>query len=202
MTRRVRQQVGPDTTIIIITAYDWSGIEKSAREAGADAFLSKPIFSSTLYNMLLSLNGIEIEKEGYSQKQPIENMRLPGCRALLVEDNLLNREIAIEMLKMMEVDVACACNGEEAVDHFMTDGNDLDLILMDVQMPVMDGYQAAASIRRCNHPKSKTIPIIAMTANAFHEDVVKAYEAGMNGHIAKPVDIQQLYQTIETVFNG
>lgn len=202
VTRRVRQQVGPDTTIIIITAYDWSGIEKSAREAGADAFLSKPIFSSTLYNMLLSLNGIEIEKEGYSQKQPIENMRLPGCRALLVEDNLLNREIAIEMLKMMEVDVACACNGEEAVDHFMTDGNDLDLILMDVQMPVMDGYQAAASIRRCNHPKSKTIPIIAMTANAFHEDVVKAYEAGMNGHIAKPVDIQQLYQTIETVFNG
>lgn len=198
VTREVRKQVGPDTTIIIITAYDWSAIEKSAREAGANAFLSKPIFSSTLYNMLLSVT--DRKKEVYSNEQVHENMRLTGCHVLLVEDNELNREIAIEMLKMMEIDTTYARNGQEAVNLFLSDADQLDLILMDVQMPVMNGYQATAAIRKADHPKSKTIPIIAMTANAFHEDVVKAKEAGMNGHLAKPVDFQQLYTIIKEFY--
>ena len=196
VTRKVREFVGPDTTIIIITAYDWSSIEKSAREAGANAFLSKPIFSSTLYNTLLSVTGTE--KRVYSQGQEYENMQMADCRVLLVEDNELNREIAMEMLKLMNIDVTCACNGQEAVDIFMSDADELDLILMDVQMPVMNGYQSTESIRRSGHARAKTIPIIAMTANAFHEDVVKAYESGMNGHLAKPVDYQQLFQTIKS----
>lgn len=198
VTRKVREQVGPDTTIIIITAYDWSAIEQSAREAGANAFLSKPIFSSTLYNTLLSVTGVE--KAVCSQGQLRGDVQMAGCRVLLVEDNELNREIAVEMLKMMEIDVFCACNGQEAVELFLSDADKFDLILMDVQMPVMNGYQATASIRHSGHARAKTIPIIAMTANAFHEDVVTAYEAGMNGHLAKPVDVQQLHETIKKIY--
>ena len=195
VTRKVREQVGPETTIIIITAYDWSAIEQSAREAGANAFLSKPIFSSTLYNTLISVTGVE--KMVCSQGQSYDNMRLEGCHVLLAEDNELNREIAVEMLKMMDISVTCACNGQEAVDLFISDGDKFNLILMDVQMPVMNGYQATDFIRKSGHARAQTIPVIAMTANAFHEDVVKAYEAGMNGHLAKPVDLRQLYQTIK-----
>ena len=196
VTRRVRGYVGPDTTIIIITAYDFSAIEQSAREAGADAFLAKPIFSSTLYNTLISVTGAG---RAVHMPEPENDMRdVEGCRVLLVEDNALNREIAVEMLKIMGINAACACNGQEAVERFLSGGDDFDLILMDVQMPVMDGYKATDAIRRSGHGRAKDIPIIAMTANAFHEDVVKAYEAGMNGHLAKPVDLKQLYRTIKS----
>ena len=200
VTRRVREYVGPDTTIIIITAYDWSSIEKDAREAGANAFLSKPIFASTLYNTLLSVTGIE--KAVRSQSKDWRHPALTGRRVLLVEDNALNQEIAVELLKMTNMDVVCANNGQEAVDMFLADGDQYDLILMDVQMPVMDGYQATRAIRKADHPKAQTIPIVAMTADAFHEDVVKATEAGMDGHIAKPIDQDTLYQVIEEILGG
>ena len=200
VTRRVREYVGPDTTIIIITAYDWSSIEKDAREAGANAFLSKPIFASTLYNTLLSVTGIE--KAVRSQSKDWRHPALTGRRVLLVEDNALNQEIAVELLKMTNMDVVCANNGQEAVDMFLADGDQYDLILMDVQMPVMDGYQATRAIRKADHPKAQTIPIVAMTADAFHEDVVKATEAGMDGHIAKPIDPDKLYQVIEEILGG
>ena len=200
VTRRVREYVGPDTTIIIITAYDWSSIEKDAREAGANAFLSKPIFASTLYNTLLSVTGIE--KAVRSQSKDWRHPALTGRRVLLVEDNALNQEIAVELLKMTNMDVVCANNGQEAVDMFLADGDQYDLILMDVQMPVMDGYQATRAIRKADHPKAQTIPIVAMTADAFHEDVVKATEAGMDGHIAKPIDPDKLYQMIEEILGG
>ena len=200
VTRRVREYVGPDTTIIIITAYDWSSIEKDAREAGANAFLSKPIFASTLYNTLLSVTGIE--KAVRSQSKDWRHPALTDRRVLLVEDNALNQEIAVELLKMTNMDVVCANNGQEAVDMFLADGDQYDLILMDVQMPVMDGYQATRAIRKADHPKAQTIPIVAMTADAFHEDVVKATEAGMDGHIAKPIDPDKLYQMIEEILGG
>ena len=195
VTRRVRGYVGPDTTIIIITAYDFSSIEQSAREAGADAFLAKPIFSSTLYNTLISVTGMEREVHMQGPEQDMSGVE--GCRVLLVEDNELNCEIGMEMLKIMGINAVCARNGQEAVERFLSDGDEIDLILMDVQMPIMDGYQATGAIRRSGRAKAKDIPIIAMTANAYHEDVVKAYEAGMNGHLAKPVDLKQLYRTIK-----
>lgn len=200
VTRRVRGYVGPDTTIIIITAYDISSIEQSAREAGANAFLSKPIFSSTLYNTLISATGVE--RAVHIPDKENEMLDVEGRHVLLVEDNELNREIAVEMLKIMGINATCACNGKEAADMFLSHGDDFDLILMDVQMPVMNGYQAADAIRRSGHKRAKAIPIIAMTANAFHEDVVKAYEAGMNGHLAKPVDLKQLYRTIKSQMEG
>jgi signal transduction histidine kinase/CheY-like chemotaxis protein len=199
VTRRVREFVGPDTTIIIITAYDWSAIEQSARAAGANAFLSKPIFASTLYNTLLAVTGIERAVRPHGQELARPN--LAGRRVLLAEDNDLNREIAVELLTMTGMAVDCASNGQEALDRFLANGNEYDLILMDVQMPVMDGYQATEAIRRSGHPKARTIPIIAMTADAFHEDVVKAGESGMNGHLAKPIDLGRLYQTIESVID-
>lgn len=196
VTRRVREFVGPDTTIIIITAYDWSSIEQSAREAGANAFLSKPIFASTLYNTLLTVTGIERAIKSNKDNKP--NPVLNGVRVLLAEDNELNREIAVELLKMAGMKIDCARNGKEAVERFMTNGDEYDIVLMDVQMPYMNGYQATEAIRKCGHPKAKIIPIIAMTADAFHEDMVKAGESGMNGHLAKPIDSEQLYKMIES----
>lgn len=113
---------------------------------------------------------------------------------LLAEDNDLNREIAVELLKMVGMEIDCARDGQEAVEQFLQEGDAYDLILMDVQMPVMNGYQATRAIRSSEHPKAKSIPIIAMTADAFHEDIVKADEAGMNGHLSKPIDPDRLYQ--------
>lgn len=194
VTRRVREFVGPDTTIIIITAYDWSTIEQNARRAGANAFLSKPIFASTLYNALLSVTGIE--KSVRVNGEPCSRPALQGRRVLLAEDNELNREIAVELLKMAGMEIDCAADGQEAVERFLACGERYDLILMDVQMPFMNGYQATEAIRQSGHPRAN-IPIIAMTADAFHEDVVKANEAGMNGHLAKPIDPERLYQMIE-----
>ena len=196
VTRRIREFVGPDTTIIIMTAYDWTSIEQNAREAGANAFLSKPIFASTLYNMLLTVTGIERATENIGSKRKSDI--LEGHHVLLVEDNEINQEIAVELLKMVGLEIDCVCNGQEALDLFLRKGETYDLILMDMQMPVMDGYQAARAIRQSSHPLAKTIPIIAMTADAFHEDIVKAGEAGMNGHLAKPIDPARLYQMIES----
>ncbi len=201
-TRRMREIVGADTLIIIITAYDWGAIEKEARAAGANAFLAKPIFASTLYNALLSVTGIE---KSVLRPVPDGGLRRPelsGRRVLLVEDNDINREIAVELLKMTEVTTDYARDGREAVEKFLANGDTYDLILMDVQMPVMDGYQATEAIRRSGHPRARTIPIIAMTADAFHEDVVRASESGMNGHLAKPIDPELLYQTLAEIIAG
>ncbi|WP_130862254.1 response regulator [Bacilliculturomica massiliensis] len=196
VTRQIREVTGPGTTIIIITAYDWTQIEKSAREAGADAFLAKPIFASTLYNTLLSMTGIDRASFSPWQNASLGRGALAGRRVLLAEDNELNREISVELLKMTDIEVDCAENGQEAVAKFLADGDGYDLILMDVQMPVLDGYGATEQIRKSGHPRAQSIPIIAMTADAFHEDVVRAAEAGMNGHIAKPIEPDLLYQTI------
>ncbi|MBC5708146.1 response regulator [Hungatella sp. L12] len=192
VVRRVREEVGQDTTIIIITAYDWTNIETNARKAGVDMFLTKPVFASTLYNALLSVTGIDRVVRAPAEKN--HRPELAGHHVLLAEDNELNREIAVELLQMMGVTVDWAANGRIAVDKFLAEGDSYDLILMDVQMPVMDGYQATAAIRKSAHKKAKTIPIIAMTADAFHEDIVKAEAAGMNGHLSKPIDPELLYE--------
>ena len=198
VTRRVRELVGPDTTIIIITAYDWTAIEPKARAAGANAFLSKPIFASSLYNALLSVAGADTASAGPAAARP----DLVGRHVLLVEDNDLNREISTELLQMAGITVDCAGDGQQALDLFLAQGERYDLILMDVQMPVMDGYQATRAIRASGRPGARTVPIVAMTADAFHEDVVRASEAGMNSHLAKPIDPELLYQTLAAAVAG
>ena len=194
VARRVRAEVGPETTIIIITAYDWTNVEVRAREAGVDMFLTKPVFASTLYNALLSVTGIDRAVRVPAEKN--HRPELAGHHVLLAEDNDLNREIAVELLQMIGITVDWAENGRAALDKFLADGDTYDLILMDVQMPVMDGYQATAAIRSSGHERAGTIPIIAMTADAFHEDIVKAETAGLNGHLAKPIDPELLYETV------
>ena len=161
VTRRVREFVGPDTTIII-TAYDWTSIEESAKEAGANAFLSKPIFESSLYNALLTVIGVDGALQEHKDKES-NNPALAGRHALLVEDNELNS--AVELLKMAGMEIDCAGDGREALERFESSGDEYDWILMDVQMPVMDGYQATRAIRQSDHPRTKTIPIVAMTAD-------------------------------------
>ncbi|MDO4276527.1 MAG: response regulator [Eubacteriales bacterium] len=199
VTREIRELVGDDTTIIIITAYDWSTIEKDAKEAGVNTFLAKPIFASTLYNTLLAAAGISKMGAGPVSGVKVHRAELAGRHVLLAEDNDLNREIAVELLKMADITADYASNGKEALEKFLEYGSSYDLILMDVQMPVMDGYEATEAIRHCGKPKAGSIPIIAMTADAFHEDVIKASVSGMNGHLAKPIDPDLLYQTLADI---
>lgn len=197
VARSIREKLGRDTLIIILSAYDWSEIEQEARRAGVNAFIAKPLLETSLYNVLVSVLGMNPP----SQKSEAPQKNFEGRRLLLVEDNELNMDIAVELLKMAGAEIDCAVNGREAVEQFAASPiGYYDAILMDVQMPVMDGYTATRSIRAGRHPDAETIPIIAMTANTFIEDIDAAYAAGMNGHIAKPVDIKTLYQTIEEFF--
>ena len=198
-TRRIREKVGRDTPIIIISAYDWTEIEEEAREAGANAFIAKPLFQSSLYNALVSVTNGAF---GLSRSKG-ESMgdSLTGKRLLLAEDNALNMEIALTLLEMNGAVVECAQNGQEALDLYLQkECGYFDAILMDVQMPVMDGCDAARHIRASGRGDALMIPIIATTANAFAEDVSAVLAAGMNAHISKPLDIDQLCEMLNQLF--
>ena len=193
--RRMRRYVDPDVLIIIISAYDWSGIEEQAKAAGVNAFIAKPFFASNLYNMLLTVS--RKPELGFSAVGNKETYDFGGKKVLLVEDNELNMEIASELLKFVNLQVEHAENGKVAVNIFRNSKEkEYALIFMDIQMPLMNGYDAARCIRSSEHPAAGTIPIIAMTANAFTDDVQAAFDAGMNGHLAKPIDVEVLYKTI------
>ena len=193
--RRMRRYVDPDVLIIIISAYDWSGIEEQAKAAGVNAFIAKPFFASNLYNTLLTVS--RKPELGFSAVGNKETYDFGGKKVLLVEDNELNMEIASELLKFVNLQVEHAENGKVAVDIFRNSKEkEYALIFMDIQMPLMNGYDAARCIRSSEHPAAGTIPIIAMTANAFNDDVQAAFDAGMNGHLAKPIDVEALYKTI------
>lgn len=193
---KIRSVVGHDTLIIIITAYDYAGIEAKAREAGVNSFLSKPFFASSLYNTLLEVTGSKNEMPKVEAKTNAYDFS--GHRLLLAEDNPLNLEIAVEILKMTGAEVESAVDGNQTLECFLkSEKGYYDAILMDIQMPIMDGYESARAIRSSSHPQAETIPIIAMTANAFDEDVAAALESGMDAHIAKPVDADVLYKTLK-----
>jgi CheY-like chemotaxis protein/two-component sensor histidine kinase len=191
--RKIRQSVGEDVPIIILSAYDWTAIEQEARKAGVNAFISKPLFKSRLAHLFHVLVGKEDETPEEVPLLDFEHMDLAGKRVLLVEDNELNAEIAKEILEMTGLAVDLADDGSVAVD-MVRDSEDhpYDLILMDIQMPRMNGYDAARAIRNLGCDYGRSVPIIAMTANAFAEDVQAALSAGMNEHIAKPLDMKAL----------
>ncbi len=193
--RRIRQEVGEETPIIILTAYDWADIEDEAKEAGVTAFCSKPLFMSELRKCLIQSCYPEEESEETEEEEKIE---FKGRRILLVEDNELNREIATEVLTEVGLLVEEAEDGQIAVDRVSSaDPGYYDLVLMDIQMPIMDGYEATREIRKLPDPERANIPIIAMTANAFEEDRKLAMESGMNEHMAKPIDISVLMELLQ-----
>ena len=196
-TRAIRKAVGNDVPIIIISAYDWSDIELEARAAGANAFISKPLFRSRLAKTFSSLVNEEEQREPDTPFMELENLNLTGHRALLVEDNELNAEIAMEILGMTGLTMDHAADGTEAVDMISEceDGY-YDIIFMDIQMPKMNGYDATRAIRAMKRNYCKQIPIVAMTANAFAEDVLAAKTVGMNEHIAKPFDMKTIARTL------
>ena len=195
--RRIRECVGQDVTIIILTSFEFSEIEEEARAAGVDAFVAKPLFRSRLTATLRQFTSGKKEKNARNYLEDFAKTDYTGKRLLLVEDNDLNREIATEILGMTGVTVETAENGKIAVEKVAAaPENWYSLVLMDIQMPVMNGYEATAAIRSLPGSRGK-VPIIAMTANAFAEDVQLAKNTGMNEHIAKPLDLNKLNDVLK-----
>ena len=196
VTRQIRAQLGDKLPILIASSYDWADIKQEAQNAGANDFISKPLFKSTLCHTLKRLIHGEPLKAGHADEAL--QYDFGGRRFLLVEDNLLNQEIAVELLSQAGAAVDCAADGAEGCEAFtQAPPGYYDLILMDVQMPVMNGYEATRSIRRLPRADARAIPIVAMTADAFAADIEKAREAGMDSHLAKPLDLQLMLKELD-----
>ena len=195
--RKIRERVGEDVTIIILTSFDFSEIEEEARAAGVNAFMAKPLFRSRLTATLRQFTSGKKEENARNYLEDFAKENYAGKRILLVEDNELNREIATEIIGMTGVTIDIAENGKIAVEKVMEAPEKwYDLIFMDIQMPIMNGYEATAAIRALAGSRGK-VPIIAMTANAFAEDVQLAKNTGMNEHIAKPLDLNKLNDVLK-----
>jgi signal transduction histidine kinase/DNA-binding response OmpR family regulator len=181
----------PKPVVILISAAEWGEIEEEARSAGVDKFLSKPLFPSSIADCINQCLGVD-NLVASERPETEATDTFPGCRILLAEDVEINREIVLTLLEPTGLAIDCAGNGVQAVSLFKTDPNAYDMILMDVQMPEMDGYEAARQIRASGAPNAKTIPIIAMTANVFREDIERCLAAGMDAHIGKPLDLADM----------
>ena len=200
VVRRIRSEIGEDTPIIILTAYDWRGIEEEAREAGVTGFCSKPLFLSELREVLSrpfakrEVNDVE--------KEVMDMSVFQGKRILLAEDNELNRELAEAIFTEAGFLLEMAENGKLALEMLQArEAGYYDLIISDIQMPVMDGYELSRQVRRLEDGKKAGIPILALTANAFEEDRQQVMEAQMNGHLAKPIDMEEVLKTIKEVLS-
>ncbi len=196
VVRQIRAAVGDSAPIIIVTAYDWTDFEEEARKAGVTAFCNKPIFLSELRDTLIAASACA-EDPLNEQEVTRTEKDFKGTRLLLVEDNELNREIAVELLTERGFLVETAEDGTVAVDMVKRSAAGYyALVLMDIQMPVMNGYDAARAIRGLSDPDLARIPIVAMTANAFDEDRKRSLESGMNAHVAKPIDMDKLLEVL------
>ena len=192
--RRIRRVIGDSSPIIILTAYDWSDVEEEAKEAGVTAFCEKPLFMSELRDILTK--PMQVKKA--EPELDIQSFR--GRKILLVEDNELNQEIATEILKEAGFIIEVVNDGSVAVEKMKTSNpGQYDLILMDVQMPIMNGYEATKQIRAMKSEYCRQIPIVAMTANAFEDDRAMAAKAGMNGYLTKPIKIDEMLKTISSM---
>ena len=194
VAKEIRRNLGDGVPILLISAYDWSEFEAEAREAGIDGFISKPLFKSTLYHALCQYMDIETENDQTLD----QNIDLSGRRILLAEDNELNWEVARELLSDLGVELDWAEDGQICLDKFEKSSEGYyDAILMDIRMPHMTGYEATKAIRGLNHPDALSIPIIAMSADAFSDDIQRCLEFGMNAHIAKPIDIVEVSRLLK-----
>ena len=197
--RRIREDIDADIPTLLVSAYDWSDIEDRAKEAGASGFVSKPLFRSTLYDKINDLIGVESK----STEPEDDYSDLEGLHILIAEDNDINWEIISAMLRMYGITTERAENGRICVDKMReAETGSYALVFMDVQMPEMNGLDATRNIRKLEDPWASSIPIIAMTADAFSENVTECLNAGMNGHIAKPVDIKLVVKEIRRIKEG
>lgn len=193
VAKEIRRNLGDEVPILLISAYDWSEFEEEAREAGINGFISKPLFKSTLYNALCQYMDTQTENDPLNT-----NIDLSGRRILLAEDNELNWEVASELLSDLGVELDWAEDGQICLDKFQkSSAGHYDAILMDIRMPHMTGYEATKAIRGTNHPDALSIPIIAMSADAFSDDIQHCLECGMNAHIAKPIDVIELTRILK-----
>ncbi len=192
--REIRGKVGDEVPIFLISAYDWGDVEAAARDVGVQGFISKPLFKSNLY---LSLSRFMLNQQGEEEEKPREIMDLSGKRILVAEDNDLNWEIAEELLSETGLVLERAENGKVCVDMFEgSEAGYYDGILMDIRMPVMNGYEAARIIRRSLRGDA-VLPIIAMTADAFSDDIQKCLDSGMNEHVPKPIDLKLVFEVLK-----
>ncbi len=200
--RAIRRQAMSDVPIAVVSSYDWVDIEMEARVAGIDGYIMKPLYKNRLINTFKGFLPKDNQGEHSSSLEEIGKKDYSNKRLLVVEDNDLNREIATEILSLTGVKIETAENGKEAVDMMMASAPGYyDLVLMDIQMPIMNGYDATCAIRAMEREDARRIPIVAMTANAFLEDVQKAKASGMNEHMMKPLDIDQLQQMLARWLN-
>ena len=193
-TRAIRKILDETATVIIVTAYDIFEIEEAAVKAGVDGFMNKPL---SISNLIYEIQQIFSRRAAEKAEEEAPKAELRGRRILVAEDMMVNAQIMIMLLEMKEMQAEHAENGRIVVDMFAKSvPGYYDAVLMDVRMPEMDGLEAAAAIRALNHPDAKVIPIIAMTANAFDEDVQRSLAAGMNAHLSKPVEPEHMYETL------
>ncbi len=196
-TRRIRSVIGHESAIIILTSYDWSDVADEARSAGVDTFVPKPLFADSIMDEF---------RDAFRKKNEVlhrQEIDLKGRRILLAEDVMINAEIMIMVLGMREMKVEHAENGRIAVDMFLAnEPGYYDAVLMDMRMPVMDGLEATRNIRASGKADAKTIPVIALTANAFDEDVQRSMQAGLNAHLSKPVEPDALFDTLENLIGS
>ncbi|MDR2861999.1 MAG: response regulator [Syntrophobacterales bacterium] len=195
LTRRIRDMDSGKSVCVMISSAELGGIKGNAKNAGIDEFLSKPIFPTAIIDCINKCFGVDILNER-QKGESSETDRFEGYCVLLVEDVEINREIVLALLEPTFLNIDCAENGEEAVRMFSERPDRYNMIFMDIQMPVMDGYEATRSIRALDTENAGTIPIIAMTANVFKEDIEKCFEAGMNGHVGKPLDFDEVLLVI------
>jgi signal transduction histidine kinase/DNA-binding response OmpR family regulator len=195
-TRRIREIVGNESAIIILTAYHWDDILEEAVQAGVDSFIPKPLFATTVMEEFKAA----MKRKGLIAKQEANKADLTGRRVLLAEDVQVNAEIMMMVLQMRQMEADLAENGRIAVEKFAEhEPGYYDAILMDMRMPEMDGLEATRAIRAMDRPDAKSIPIIALTANAFDEDVQRSMQAGLNAHLSKPVQPDTLFETLESL---
>ena len=192
-TREIRKIVGHESAIIIITAYHWDDVLEDAVKAGVDSFIAKPLFAANIIEEFRA--ALRKKQLAKAQKPPTD---LRGRHVLLAEDVEINAEILTMVLAMREITCDHAENGRATVDRFIaSEPGFYDAILMDIRMPEMDGLEATTIIRDLDRPDARTIPIIALTANAFDEDVQRSLQAGMNAHLSKPIDNDALFAALE-----
>jgi CheY-like chemotaxis protein len=190
LSRKLTEQNSVNSVVIMMTANEWTTDAEEAKKAGVDKFLSKPVFPSVIAEVINECLGMN--KQQAEKTQADITGLFAGRRVLLAEDVEINREVVLGLLEPTRLEIDCAENGAEALRMFTEAPDKYDIVFMDIQMPEMDGYEVTRRIRALDTPKAKTVPIIAMTANVFREDIEKCLQAGMNSHVGKPLDFNEV----------